>query len=123
MDLDLVLDFVQKNPACTCEQLASLMNEAPSILSVALRVLRKAGMLESAGNTRGMQWRAVPEAKRAVAEAEAKRAEAKAVAIAAAKEVARRARLTAPRKKRAKAKRPAVAKAKRRTAKRTRARA
>lgn len=111
MDLDLVLDFVQRNPACTCEQLAELMNEAPSILSVALRVLRKAGALESAGNTRGMLWRAVPEGKRA---------DVKAAAMAKAKAVAKRVRMTAPPKK----KRPAKAKrAKRKTAKRTRVRA
>lgn len=64
MNTDAVLQFVRANPGYTCEQIAKALSESPALLSVVLRQGRKAGLLESDGNTRGTQWFAVRAKKR-----------------------------------------------------------
>lgn len=60
MNPTAVLRYVSKHAGYTCEQLAARLGVDPTLLSTALRILKKEGKLESAGATRGTVWRAIP---------------------------------------------------------------
>jgi predicted transcriptional regulator len=54
-----VLAHVRSNKGQRCEEIAALLEQPASLVSVVLRSLRDSGALKSVGNTRGTKWYAV----------------------------------------------------------------
>jgi DNA-binding transcriptional ArsR family regulator len=47
------------DPGVTCREIADGIGERAAIVSVELKALRAAGMVQALGNTRGTRWRVV----------------------------------------------------------------